>query len=101
MRKRPAAIQAASDTDILGGRDPNVPELVHERMLLLVAKGTFPKTIPIQRQKNLGTQKSVYGVPPELAEARRFGYIGPNLPAPLGMRWVCRSSKWSLAPSGG
>jgi hypothetical protein len=31
-----------------------------------------------------------YGVPEALKLALQYGYISPNLPAPLGMVWVAR-----------
>ena len=90
-----------SSQQSLGKRSPEVPEAVHAHLQEMANAGTLHPTTLQQRQRNRGTIGSEYGVPPELSEARRFGYISPNLPAPAGLIWRHRGGKWILLPRGG
>ena len=99
--KRPAAQVGSTALDALGGRDPSVPEDVHDRMLLLFAEGALPKSTPTQRQRSMGTSGSTYGFPQQFAEACSYGYLGPNLGPPAGMQWKCQAGTWYLSPRGG
>ena len=85
----------------LGRKGDEVPLAVHQDMLEKVAAGIIAPTTLEQRRRNKGTVNSLYGVPPEFAEARRYGYISPNLPAPKGLIWRARGGEWTLAPRGG
>jgi hypothetical protein len=87
--------------DLLGGIVEGVPQNVHAQMVALVEAGSIPVSTVAMRLRSRGTSASEYGVPTGLAQARDYGYIGPNLPPPLGMVWKCRGGKWSLAPRGG
>ncbi len=77
------------------------PLALHARMVELHARGGIPFTTVAQRERNQGTAGSTYGAPPEFADAVRFGYLSPNLPAPSGFRWKARGGTWTLAPLGG
>ena len=85
----------------LGRKGDEVPLAVHQDMLDKVAAGIITPTTLEQRRRNKGTANSLYGVPPEFAEARRYGYVSPNLPAPKGLIWRARGGQWTLAPRGG
>lgn len=84
----------------LGDRG-DVPQEVHERMEELARRGGIPCSTPEQRRRNGMTAGNEYGVPPALRDALRHGYLGPNLPAPIGFYWRAGGGKWSLAPRGG
>ena len=86
----------------LGPPLPNIPEGVHDRMESLAAQGAVPMTTPEQRELSGGMRAgSEYRVPDSLLEALRWGYVGPDLPAPQGFLWRGRAGKWQLAPRGG
>ena len=87
--------------NVLGARGTNVPLEVHQEMEALALAGKVPVTSLQQRERNKGTSKSTYGVPPAFTAALKHGYLSPNLPAPLGMRWRCHAGTWRLSPLGG
>ena len=86
---------------LLGDPLPGTPEAVHAEMEQLAAQGLVPITTPVQRARQNFTPGSEYGVPAFFAEARRWGYISPNLPPPRGLYWRCRGSEWNLCIKGG
>ena len=96
--------ESSAQTDtahILGGRGP-VPAGIHERMEELAARGSIPITTLPQRLRSMPTAGSRYHVPKELLQARDYGYIGPNLPPPLGLHWVASDGGfWALREKGG
>ena len=68
----------------------------------LFRSGGVPQSTPEQRERNRGTSGSRYTVPKgPLQEALDWGYIGPNLPPPVGLRWVGHGGKWVLLVHGG
>ena len=87
--------------DALDG--PLIPELeaVHARMLVLHSKGGVPKSTREQRGRLRKTPGETYFYPPELSEAVTHNYINPNLPAPLGYKWVRCPHGWTLSHQGG
>lgn len=85
----------------LGEAAPGVPASVHSAMEKLMREGGIPCTSLEQRLRCGPKAGSGYGVPPGLQEAFQHGYIHPNLPPPLGAKWVCHASVWRLLPQGG
>ena len=85
----------------LGKCDAGVPPAVHSQLQEMADNGLLSPTTLQQRRRNRGTSGSEYGVPPDLAEALRFGFISPNLPPPAGLIWRHRGGQWILAPRGG
>ena len=53
----------------------------------MAREGKIPVSTLKQRRRQKGTSGSCYGVEASLRDALKFGYIGPNLPAPLGRIW--------------
>lgn len=87
---------------ILGPPAKGVPEAVHAHMEHLAANKVIPVTLPAQRARNKCTAGTSYGVPAWLADARRYGYIHPNLPAPQGCVWrFTNGNTWTLCTKGG
>ena len=88
--------------ELLGDKDPRVPEDVHRRMLELAEAGAIARTSLQQRQRAAGTLGTTYAVPKWLTEARAVGYVSPNLQAPAGYRWVPKPNKsWVLEVKAG
>ena len=97
----PRAVEPTrSQAHLLGECGP-VPAGIHERMEELAARGSIPITTLPQRLRSMPTAGSRYRVPSDLVEARNHGYIGPNLPAPAGLRWVASGGIWRLCLKGG
>lgn len=94
---------AKMTTPLLGELVDGCPPEVHEAMERLAREGIIPVTTPIQRIRARGTSGSTYGVPDSggLAQAREFGFIGPNLPPPPANVWRLRACKWVLCLKGG
>jgi hypothetical protein len=87
---------------LLGPAVEGVPRDVHEAMENLASQGVIPVTTHDQRAQLRFTPGSWYGVPAFLSDARKHGYIGPNLPPPAGFTWKCANkNEWSLCPRGG
>eukprot|EP00971_Amphidinium_carterae_P181572 3602469-Amphidinium_carterae.1 len=83
---------------LLGAAAPGVPASIHEQMRALVARGALPNTTTAARTRNKFTSGTTYGVPPFYADARKFGYLHPNLPAPTGYHWRIKDgSTWVLS----
>ena len=88
--------------DNLLGEAGNVPQELHEAMVLLAREGKIPRTTASQRARNNITNNSSYEVPQELEAALRAGYLHPNLPPPQGLVWRCRpGGHWKLGLRGG
>ena len=86
---------------VLGPAEDGVPAGLHAEMEALARAGEIPKTILEQRVRNKGSAGSTYAVEKELAAARQWGYISPNLPPPAGKIWRVRIGQWRLVPRGG
>ena len=78
------------------------PLEVHVRMEGLAAMNAIPVTSLEQRKRNHRVPNTDYGVPQWLAEALRYGYVGPNLRAPAGYVWkATTANEWQLHVKGG
>ena len=84
----------------MGECGEDAPEALHTEMTRLASQGLIPFTSSQQRLRNRRTRGSTYGVPADLSDALRFGYISPNLPPPSGMQWRHRSGAWVLEHRG-
>ena len=81
--------------------DEDIPDDVRAELERMVTEGMLPRTTSEQRKRQKLSRGSEYGVPPNLKNALKWGYISPNLPAPTGMQWRARGGRWSLLPRGG
>ena len=90
--------KVAAGPDILGGANAGVPAAVHAEMVTMAESGYLPKTTPKQRQRNLPTSCAA---PEMFADALRYSYVHPNLPAPRGFGWRAGGGKFRLSPLGG
>ena len=88
-------------TDELDGRDPDVPEEVHQAMIELFKAGGVPRSTQVQQRRALCGKSMTVSIPPNLTSALRYGYIAPNLKPPRGMRWSFVNGKFSLNVLGG
>ena len=94
--------RGATSSSSLGAAGKGVPPQVHAHMQDLANRGALPITTTQQRERQRFTSGSEYGVPHFYADARRWGYIGPNLPAPEGYIWRCGGHcQWVLCVRGG
>ena len=94
--------EPAGQQSLLGLPLKGVPQNVHSHMEELARAGAIPLTTAEQRSRQKFTLGNSYGVPTFLADARRFGYISPNLEPPAGFIWKCTGGNtWSLHVKGG
>ena len=94
--------EATSTTlSTLGDKAADVPLEVHTAMVQLSVDKMIPMTTLAQRNRNRPTHQTTYRVPPELADALKYGYVSPMLPAPSGTRWVGVNGAWMLQLLGG
>ena len=94
------AVPLQQPDDLLG--DPGqAPMALHRAMTALAREGKMPVTSLEMRQRNGHSGDMEYGVPGHLVDALRYGYIGPNLPAPLGQQWKAKGNKWFLTQLAG
>ena len=87
--------------DVLGDRAADVPEHVHAEMRRLAEQGLIPTSSLAQRERSRFIKGCAYLVPDALKEAHQYGYVHPNLPPPLGLRWRGRNGTWALTMAGG
>ena len=82
---------------------PETPPDVRERCQRLLAAGVLPVTTPAVRRRNRPQPGNLYGKPPHLTEAFRWGYTSPNLPNPRDSRWLLQRGDWvlNMVPRGG
>ena len=82
MTKTDARAKVAS----LGKKDDDVPEALHNKFQKMAEGGLIPVTTPTARARARKCTSS-FGVPVFFSQAKRYGYIGPNLPPPKGYKW--------------
>ena len=92
---------SALDWGPLGEPVAGIKKEQHERMTKLYMDGAIPQSTQAQRQRNKMTRGTDYGVPADLREALRLGYVHPDIGAPQGMRWRAHPNKYLLVPLGG
>ena len=92
-------IPTHGSTMLLGDRG-SAPLTLHNEMENMARQGKIPITSLETRQRAMRCT-SLLAVPKSLAEARDYGYIGPNIPPPAGLRWEYRHNSWQLLPKGG
>ncbi|CAK9029029.1 Uncharacterized protein (Fragment) [Durusdinium trenchii] len=99
---RPHLEQEEVGEGLLGPAAEGVPQPVHQQMEQFALQGLIPTTTPVQRSRNKFTGGTTYGVPSWLADARKYGYIHPNLPPPKGCVWrFSNGNTWTLCSKGG
>lgn len=104
--RRPAAPKAPSGPiiirprivgdDVLGGRQRDVPEDLHSRMVMLAKRSDVPITTPAKRTE-LQKKKPTFHGHHEWRDASRWGYISPPDLAPKGCRWQRMTVGWRLS----
>ena len=80
---------------------PDAPEHIHAVAVGMWESGELSVTSPEQRRRNGRLPGISYGTPTRYTELLKWGYIGPNLPAPSGYYWRCRPGEWVLCARGG
>eukprot|EP00969_Alexandrium_andersonii_P090636 4001694-Alexandrium_andersonii.AAC.1 len=85
---------------LLGKKADDVPAALHAQCEQLARTGQFPVTTPGARARNRKSTSCI-GVPSSLADAKKFGYVGPNNSPPQGFAWKFKANAWLLAPRGG
>jgi len=80
---------------LLGGRNRDVPDDVHDRMVALAKSGAIPTTSLPQRQA-LERKKPTFHGHADWRDAARYGYIHPTISAPKGCKWQKASVGWKL-----
>ena len=103
------------------GRSEDVPNAIHELAQSMWASGELRETTEDQRKRNRMTSGTDYRTPPRYTALLRHGYLGlilkllrttaqdthatnikgPNLPPPIGHRWLYCPGRWILAEKGG
>ena len=101
MKSDSRAMQAKPGASThLGKKAPDVPLAVHEACQSMADRGALPVTALAQRERARKSTSEI-GVPQVYAQAKRFGYLGPNVPPPAGYQWKNKAGKWYLARRGG